>query len=191
MISISKSRLVASAATIALAAGGIGVGVASAGASTAACITTGPLAGSCGDLATASGHGLAVRTDRHGRASAGDQIVASTALTSSTATDFYAHQTNGSVSERVLEYAPGGVESGLYVTASWGGLTLQRHSRDSASQEFYGIGDTQNDTSGGNGGLQWLSASTGKVIVINGGRVSLDSLAGSSYGSGTYLHWVG
>ncbi|HEY0719419.1 MAG TPA: hypothetical protein VGD68_17530, partial [Streptosporangiaceae bacterium] len=62
MFKVSRTRLAAGAATVALAAGGIGVGVISAGASTAACtgITTGPLAGSCSDLVTSGGVGLAV-----------------------------------------------------------------------------------------------------------------------------------
>jgi hypothetical protein len=192
LFKVSRTRLAAGAATIALAAGGIGVGVVSAGASTSACNNvTGALAGSCGDLVTASGYGLAVQTPSHGHVSAGARIVSSHNVTTSTATDFYAHQTNGNDNERVLEYAPGGHESGLYVTASRNGLTLQRYSRNSASQEFYGLGDTQNDTGNSNHGLQWLSAATGGVIDIsNHGNVSLDGLSSSSNDNGTYRHWV-
>jgi hypothetical protein len=84
----------------------------------------------------------------------------------------------------------GGHESGLYVTASRNGLTLQHYSGNSASQEFYGLGDTQNDTGNSNHGLQWLSAATGGVIDINRGNVSLDELSRSSNDGGTYLHWV-
>jgi hypothetical protein len=192
LFKVSRARLAAGAATVALAAGGIGVGVVSAGASTTACNNaTGALLGSCGDLVTASGHGLAVQTPTHGHVSAGAHIVSSNNVTTSSTTDFYAHQTNGNDNERVLEYAPGGHESGLYVTASRNGLTLQHHSRNSASQEFYGLGDTQNDTGNTNGGLQWLSAATGGVIDIsNHGNVSLEELSRSSNDRGTYLHWV-
>ena len=194
MFKVSKARLVAGAATIALAASGIGVGVGvvSAGASTTACNNaTGALAGSCGDLVTNSGYGLAVQTPSHGGVSAGARIVSSNHVTSSTSTDFYAHQTNGNDNERVLEYAPGAHESGLCVTASRSSLTLQRCSRNSASQEFYGLGDTQNDTGNSNGGLQWLNAATGGVIDISShGNVSLEELSRSSTDHGTYLHWV-
>jgi hypothetical protein len=192
LFKVSRTRLAAGAATIALAAGGIGVGVVSAGASTAACNNaTGALAGSCGDLVTASGYGLAVQTPTHGHVSAGARIVSSNHVASSTTTDFYAHQTNGNDNERVLEYAPGAHESGLCVTASRSSLTLQRCSRNSASQEFYGLGDTQNDTGNSNGGLQWLNAATGGVIDIsNRGNVSLEGLSRASNDRGTYLHWV-
>jgi hypothetical protein len=192
LFKVSRTRLAAVAATAALAAGGIGVGVVSAGASTNACNNAGgALSGSCGDLATASGYGLAVQTPSHGHVSAGARIVSSNHLTSSTSTDFYAHQTNGNDNERVLEYAPGAHESGLCVTASRSSLTLQRCSRNSASQEFYGLGDTQNDTGNTNGGLQWLNAATGGVIDIsNHGNVSLEELSRSSTDHGTYLHWV-
>lgn len=192
MFKVSRTRLAAGAATVALAAGGIGVGVVSAGASTSACNNAGgDLSGSCGDLVTSNGHGLAVKTARHGWAAANDQIVSSSAVSTSTATDFYAHQTNGNDNERVLEFAPGAVRSHLCVTAGWGGLTLQRCDNHSASQEFYGVGNTQDDTAGSNGGLQWLSASTGKVIDIsNRGSVRLVGLSSSSHDSGTYLHWV-
>jgi hypothetical protein len=191
LFKVSRTRLAAGAATIALAAGGIGVGVVSAGASTAACNNaTGALAGSCGDLVTNSGYGLAVQTPSHGHVSAGAHIVSSNNVTTSTATDFYAHQTNGNDNERVLEYAPNAHRSGLCVTASRSSLTLQRCSRNSASQEFYGLGDTQDDTGNSNHGLQWLSASTGGVIDIgHRGNVSLEELSRASNDSGTYLHW--
>jgi hypothetical protein len=192
LFKVSRARLAAVAATAALAAGGIGVGVVSAGASTTACNNaTRALAGSCGDLATASGYGLAVQTPTHGRVSAGAHIVSSNNLTASTTTDFYAHQTNGNDNERVLEYAPGARRSGLCVTSSRSGLTLQHCSNNSASQEFYGVGDTQNDTGNSNGGLQWLNAATGGVIDIsNRGYVTQDGLSSSSTDRGTYLHWV-
>jgi hypothetical protein len=192
LFKVSRTRLAAGAATIALAAGGIGVGVVSAGASTTACNNaTGALLGSCGDLVTASGYGLAVQTPTHGHVSAGAHIVSSNNVSTSTATDFYAHQTNGNDNERVLEYAPGAHRSGLCVTASRSSLTLQRCSNNSASQEFYGLGDTQNDTGNTNGGLQWLNAATGGVIDIsNHGNVSLEELSRSSNDRGTYLHWV-
>ena len=90
----------------------------------------------------------------------------------------------------MLEYAPNAHRSGLCVTASRSSLTLQRCSRNSASQEFYGLGDTQNDTGNSNHGLQWLSASTGGVIDISHrGNVSLEELSRASNDSGTYLHW--
>jgi hypothetical protein len=185
---------VAGAATVALAAGGIGVGIASAGASTTDCNNaTGVLAGSCGDLANASGYGLAVQDPTHGQVGAGDQIVSSNALTTSKTTDFYATQTNGNDNERVLEYAPNAKVSGLCITqtSAWGGLTLQRcGGRYTADQEFYGLGDTQNDTGNSNGGLQWLNAATGRVIDITKRGVTMDGLASSSNNSGTYLHWV-
>jgi hypothetical protein len=191
LFKVSRTRLAAGAATIALAAGGIGVGVVSAGASTTACNNAGgALAGSCGDLATASGYGLAVQTPTHGGVSAGARIVSSNALTTSKTTDFYAHKTNGNDNERVFEYAPNARRSGLCITSSRRGLTLQ-DCNDSASQEFYGIGDTQNDTGNGNGGLQWVNAATGGVIDIsNHGYVTQESLSSSSHDKGTYLHWV-
>ena len=192
MFKVSRTRFAAVAATAALAAGGIGVGVVSAGASTSACNNAGgALSGSCGDLATNSGYGLAVQTPSHGGVSAGAHIVSSNALTTSKTTDFYAHQTNGNANERVFEYAPNAHRSGLCITSSRRGLTLQRCSNHSASQEFYGVGDTQNDTGNSNGGLQWLNAATGGVIDIsNHGYVTQDGLSSSSHDSGTYLHWV-
>ena len=194
MFKVSRTRLAAVAATAALAAGGIGVGVVSAGASTTACNSaTGDLSGSCGDLVNASGYGLAVQTPTHGHVSAGAQIVSSNNLTTSTATDFYAHQTNGNDNERVFEYAPKAKVSGLCITekSAWGGLTLQNcGGRYAADQEFYGLGDTQNDTGNTNGGLQWLNAATGHVIDITKHSVTTKELSSSSYTSGTYLHWV-
>ncbi len=190
MFKVSRTRLAAGAATIALAAGGIGVGVVSAGASTTACNTAGgALAGSCGDLAAASGYGLAVQTPAHGKVGAGAKIVSSNALTTSKTTDFYAHKTNGNDNERVFEYAPNAKRSGLCVTSSRRGLTLQ-DCNDSASQEFYGVGDTQNDTANSNGGLQWVNAATGGVIDISKQNVTQASLSSSSHDKGTYLHWV-
>jgi hypothetical protein len=186
LFKVSRTRLAAGAATIALAAGGIGVGIVSAGASTTACNTaTGALDGSCGDLANANGYGLAVQAPTHGKVSAGAQIVSSNALTTSKTTDFYAHQTNGNPNERVFEYAPNAKRSSLCMTSSRRGLTLQ-DCNGSADQEFYGIGDTQNDT----GGLQWVNASTGGVIDITKQGVTQDSLSSSSNTHGTYLHWV-
>ena len=191
LFKVSRTRIAAVAATAALAAGGIGVGVVSAGASTAACNNaTGALAGSCGDLAAASGYGLAVQTPTHGNVSAGAHIVSSNALTTSKTTDFYAHKTNGNANERVLEYAPNARRSGLCITSSRRGLTLQ-DCDGSASQEFYGVGNTQDDTNNSNGGLQWLNAATGGVIDIsNHGSVTQDGLSSSSHDNGTYLHWV-
>jgi hypothetical protein len=190
LFKVSKAGLAAGVATVALAAGGIGVGVVSAGASTNACNTaTGALDGSCGDLVAASGYGLAAQTPTHGKVGAGDQIVSSNAVTSSKTTDFYAHKTNGNDNERVLEYAPNAKRSGLCITSSRRGLTLQ-NCNGSASQEFYGIGDTQADTSNSNGGLQWVNASTGGVIDIGKKSVTQDSLSSSSKTKGTYLHWV-
>jgi hypothetical protein len=189
LFKVSRTRLAAVAATAAFAAGGIGVGVVSAGASTTACNNAGgALAGSCGDLANANGYGLAVQTPTHGNVGAGAHIVSSNDLTTKT-TDFYAHQTNGNGNERVFEYAPKAKRSGLCVTSSRRGLTLQ-DCNGSASQEFYGIGDTQNDTNNSNGGLQWLNAATGGVIDISKQGVTQDSLASSSKTKGTYLHWV-
>jgi hypothetical protein len=190
LFKVSRTRLAAGAATIALAAGGIGVGVVSAGASTSACDNaTGALAGSCGDLVAASGYGLAVQTPAHGKVSAGAHIVSSNAVTTSKTTDFYARKTNGNDNERVLEYAPNAKRSGLCITSSRRGLTLQ-DCNDSASQEFYGVGDTQNDTGNSNGGLQWVNAATGGVIDISKQSVTQDGLSSSSHDKGTYLHWV-
>lgn len=191
MFKVSRTRLAAGAATVALAAGGIGVGVVSASASTAGCTNaTGALAGSCGDLVAHNGYGLAVKVAKHGKTSAGDQIVGSKSYTSSTTTDFYAHQTNGNDNERVLEYAPGGKTSGLCISGGRNGLTLAHCSNHSASQEFYGLGDTQNDPGNSNGGLQWLNAGTGRVIDISSkGNVTLVGLSGSSTNSATYLNW--
>ncbi len=203
MFKVSRTRFAAGAATVALAAGGIGVGVVSAGASTSACtgITQGPLAGSCGDLANSSGYGLAVKVsnsrggnpwDRNQNRAPSYQLSSSKATSTDTGTDFYAHQTNGNDNERVLEWAPGGRRSGLCVTqtSAYASLTLA-HCDGGASQEFYGIGDTQNDTGNSNHGLQWLNAATGRVIVIGNGHVSTDSLASSSHDAGSYLHYVG
>ena len=190
MFKVSRTRLAAGAATIALAAGGIGVGVVSAGASTTDCNNaTGTLAGSCGDLANANGYGLAVQTPTHGKVGAGDQIVSSNALTTSKTTDFYAHQTNGNDNERVFEYAPNANRSGLCLTSSRRGLTLQ-DCDGSASQEFYGVGDTQDDTGNTNGGLQWVNAATGGVIDITKQSVTQEGLSSSSRDKGTYLHFV-
>jgi hypothetical protein len=190
LFKVSRTRLAAGAATIALAAGGIGVGVVSAGASTSNCNNAGgKLSGSCGDLENASGYGLAVQTPSHGKVGAGDHIVSSNAVTSSKTTDFYAHQTNGNDNERVFEYAPNANRSGLCITSSRRGLILQ-NCNGSASQEFYGVGDTQNDTSNSNHGLQWLNAATGGVIDISSRSVTQDSLSNSSKTKGTYLHWV-
>ncbi len=190
MFKVSRTRLAAGVATIALAAGGIGVGVVSAGASTTACNNaTGALAGSCGDLANANGYGLAVQTPTHGHVSAGAYIVSSNALSTSKTTDFFAHQTNGNANERVLEYAPNAKRSGLCITSSRRGLTLQ-DCDGRANQEFYGVGNTQDDTNNANGGLQWVNAATGGVIDITKQGVTQEGLPSSSYTHGTYLHWV-
>jgi hypothetical protein len=189
LFKVSRTRLAAGAATVALAAGGIGVGVISAGASTSGCANAaGQLAGSCGDLVASSGYGLAVKG---GNAKLNAEIVGSNDTSTSKATDFYAHQTNGNDNERVLEYAPNGQRSHLCITqtSQWAGLTL-RYCDNSADQEFYGLGDTQNDTGNGNGGIQWLNADTGRVIDINRSKVTTDGLSSSSHDNGTYLHWV-
>ena len=202
MFKVSRTRLAVGAATFALAGSGIGLTVVSASASTSACtgITAGPLAGSCGDLANVSGYGLAVKsnagTNNHNwnqnRQQPGLELTSSKKLTTDTGTDFYAHQTNGNDNERVLEYAPGGRRSGQCVTQAWAnaGLTLTR-CNGGASQEFYGVGDTQNDTGNDNHGIQWANAATGKVIVIGKGQVSTAPLANSSNTAGSYLHYVG
>jgi hypothetical protein len=125
--------------------------------------------------------------------SAGAHIVSSNAVTTSKTTDFYATQTNGNDNERVFEYAPNANVSGLCITetSTWGGLTLQRcGGRHTADQEFYGLGDTQNDTGNSNHGLQWLNATTGHVIDITKHSVTTKELSSSSYTNGTYLHWV-
>jgi hypothetical protein len=192
MFKVSRTQLAAGAATVALAAGGIGVGVVSAGASTTACTNaTGKLAGSCGDLVAKSGYGLAAQAGRNGKVTSGANIVSSNKVSTSPTTDFYAYKSNGNDNERVLEYAPSAKESGLCITqtSSRSGLTLQRCDKRSANQEFYGLGDTQNDPGNSNGGLQWLNAATGGVINISKWGVSMSGLAGSSGDAGTYLNW--
>jgi len=189
LFKVTKTRLAAGAATVALAAGGIGVGIASAGASTTQCTTTTKpaLQGSCGDLANAktNSYGLAVK---NGNGKLNAQIVGSSNLSSDSATDFYIHQTNGNSNERVMEFAPKAKRSGLCVsqTSRYANLTL-RYCNGGASQEFYALGDTQNDTAG----LQWINAATGQVIDINKGTVTMDELSSSSTDKDTYLHWVG
>jgi hypothetical protein len=180
---------------------GIGLTVVSASASTPACtgITSGSLAGSCGDLANSNGYGLAVKVSQHysgrggnGRPQQNAQITSSNKLNTDTGTDFYAHQTNGNDNERTLEYAPGGNRTHECVTQAYAnaGLTLAR-CNGGANQEFYGIGDTQDDTGNSNGGIQFVNAATGRVIVIGKGQVSTAPLANSSNTSGSYLHYVG
>jgi hypothetical protein len=201
LFKVSRTRLAASAATLALAGGGAGLTVVSASASTPACtgITSGPLAGSCGDLANTSGYGLAVKVSQHysGRGGHGQpqqdaQITSSNKLTTDTGTDFYAHQTNGNDNERVLEYAPGGKKSHECVTQQRANAELTlAPCHGGADQEFYGIGATQDDTGNSNQGIQFVNAATGQVIVIGKSQVSTAPLANSSNTTGSYLHYVG
>jgi hypothetical protein len=193
LFKVTKTGLAAGAATVALAASGIGVGVVSAGASTTKCDNaTGKLAGSCGDLVNRNGYGLSVILGADGKADLNDRVGSSNDVTGSDTTDFYASQTNGNDNERVLEYAPKAKRSGLCVTqpSARSGLRLRSCGTADASQEFYGIGDTQDDTGNSNGGLQWVNAATGDVISITKQGITLEPLTSSSKDKSSYLHWV-
>jgi hypothetical protein len=192
LIKMTRARVAAAAVTLALTAGGIGLTAASATASSSGCTgATGALAGSCSDEVTASGVGWAVH---RGLARPGTAIVAvaDAAGVTDGSTDFYAQNTNGNASERTFEYAPGGRESGLCMSSqAWftSGLVLQ-HCNGSASQQFYGIGDTQDDTASTNGGIQWLNVASGKVVVVSGKSVVMRGLDAAASTSGSYFHWA-
>jgi hypothetical protein len=192
LIKVTRSRLAVGAATLALAASGIGVTAVTATASSAGCTgATGALAGSCSDEVTASGVGWAVY---RGISRAGTPVVAvaNAATVTDGSTDFFANQTNGNASERTFEYAPKGVVSGLCITqaSSWSNLEL-RHCNGGAAQQFYGLGDTQDDTSSTNGGIQWLNAASGKVVVAVKKNLVMRSLDSAASVSGSYFHWAG
>ena len=184
----ARFRLMAGAATIAAAAAGIGTFAATAGASSTACTSTGKLAGSCGTEALANGSGWAVQAST---AKAGALIVAANSADTSGRADFYAAQSNANASERVFEYAPLGKESGLCVTALTNGSLDLAKCANSASQEWYGLGDTQADQDNANDGIQWLNAQSGKVAMIFDGGVVLGSLDATANASNSYFHWVG
>jgi hypothetical protein len=202
LIKVTRTRLAAGAAAVAFAAGGIGLTAVSASASSAACTgATGTLAGSCSDEVTASGTGWAVaNAGKNGTAKARTAVVAvaNAAGVNNGSTDFYAHQTNANANERAFEWAPKGKQSGLcisvmshlpsYVYVATG-LMLQR-CNGSTSQEFYGLGDTQNDQDNANGGIQWLNAATGQVAAVTGTNVVMRSLDAAAGTPGSYFHWA-
>ena len=79
----------------------------------------------------------------------------------------------------------------MHVLPAWftSGLVLQ-HCNGSASQQFYGIGDTQDDTASTNGGIQWLNVASGKVVVVSGKSVVMRGLDAAASTAGSYFHWA-
>jgi hypothetical protein len=188
LIKITRNRFAATVAAVTLASAAFGLASGPAFASSPGC-SAAP-GGSCGDEVNAN-LGWAVQTS-HPRANT--PVVTARASDTTAATDFYAFSTNKNASERVFEYAPNGHPSGLCIDdASWSGLVL-RQCNKGTQQQFYGLGDTQNDQGNTNNGIEWLNAASGEVIVPQGNKpgsplvtISLDAAAGQA---SSYFHWA-
>jgi hypothetical protein len=91
-------------------------------------------------------------------------VVTARASDTTAATDFDAISTNKNASERVFEYAPNGHRSGLCIDdASWSGLVL-RQCNKGTQQQFYGLGDTQDDQGNTNNGRPWSVTRAGLFV---------------------------
>jgi hypothetical protein len=188
-------KVLASAGTITVALGALLTAASAASASTPVCTTTGPLAGSCGDQVNTYGNGWDVKWQL---ARVNEPIIAypdfsgSTQITNDPATDFYTVNTTPANSdERVFEYAPNGVKSGLCVSDPVGGVAgdsrdglVLRVCNGSKFQQFTGLGNTQNTA-----GLQWKNLASGQIVQPNGTSAQLSTVATVANRTGSYWGW--
>jgi hypothetical protein len=179
---------------LAVAFGGLLTAASAASASTSVCTTTGALAGSCGDQVNTYGNGWDVKWQL---ARVNEPIIAypdfsgSTQITTDPATDFYTvNTTPGNADERVFQYAPNGVRSGLCVSDPMGGVAgdsrdglVLRTCNGSKFQQFAGVATLNTN------GTQWRNLASGQIVQPNGTSAQLSTVATVANRTGSYWGW--